>query len=77
MTIYGTVRETLAASPQLVVHDNQGRTIRINVLEGFVVRGRTAGVYTTAERLKENDSVVIKAFRDADGNYIAQTIRLR
>jgi hypothetical protein len=77
VTIYGTVRETLKTSPQLVVRDNQGRTIRINVLDDFVVRGRTAGAYTTAERLKENDSVVIKAFRDADGNYIAQTIRLR
>jgi Domain of unknown function (DUF5666) len=77
VTIYGTVRETLSTSPQLVVRDNQGRTIRINVLDDFLVRGRTAGTYTTAEKLKENDSVVIKAFRDADGNYIAQTIRLR
>jgi hypothetical protein len=77
VTIYGTVHETLNTSPQLVVRDNQGRTIRINVLEDFVVRGRTAGTYTTAAKLKENDSVVIKAFRDADGNYIAQTIRLR
>ena len=77
VTIYGTVRETLSTSPQLVVHDNQGRTIRINVIEEFVVRGRVAGTYTTAAKLKENDSVVIKAFRDADGNYIAQTIRLR
>jgi hypothetical protein len=77
VTIYGTVRETLSTSPQLVIRDNQARTIRINVLEEFVVRGRTAGTYTTAVKLKENDSVVIKAFRDADGNYIAQTIRLR
>jgi hypothetical protein len=77
VTIYGTVRETLATSPQLVVRDNQGRTLRINVLDDFVVRGRTGGTYTTATKLKENDSVVIKAFRDADGNYIAQTIRLR
>jgi len=77
VTIYGTVRETLATSPQLVVRDNQSRTLRINVLEDFVVRGKTAGTYTTASKLKENDSVVIKAFRDADGNYIAQTIRIR
>ena len=77
VTIYGTVRETLNTSPQLVIRDNKGRTLRINVLEDFVVRGRTAGSYTTADKLKDNDSVVIKAFRDADGNYIAQTIRLR
>ena len=49
----------------------------IDVLDDFVVRGRTAGTYTTAEKLKVNDSVAIKALRDADGNYIAQTIRLR
>jgi len=77
VTIYGTVLETLATSPQLVVRDTQNRSLRINVLEDFVVRGRTAGTYTTAQKLKENDSVAIKAFRDADGNYIAQTIRLR
>lgn len=76
VTIYGTVRETLATSPQLVVRDTQGRTLRINVLEDFVVRGKSGG-YTTAEKLKENDSVVIKAYRDADGDYIAQTIRIR
>jgi hypothetical protein len=77
VTIYGTVRETLNTSPELVIRDNHGRTVRINVLEEFLVRGRTAGTYTTADKLKENDSVVIKAFRDSDGNYIAQTIRLR
>lgn len=77
VTIYGTVRETLATSAQLVVRDNQNRTIRINVLDDFIVRGKTATTYTTASKLKENDSVAIKAFRDADGNYIAQTIRIR
>jgi len=76
VTIYGTVRETLASSPQLVVRDNQGRTIRLNVLEDFVVRNKAAG-YTTADHLKEGDGIVVKAFRDLDGNYIAQTIRLR
>lgn len=76
VTIYGTVRETLASSPQLVLRDNQGRTVRLNVLEEFVVRGRGTG-YTTADHLKEGDGVVVKAFRDLDGNYIAQTIRLR
>jgi hypothetical protein len=76
VTIYGTVRETLANSPQLVLRDNQGRTIRLNVLEDFIVRNKTSG-YTTADRLKDGDSVVVKAFRDPDGNYIAQTIRLR
>ena len=75
VTIYGTVTDTLANSPQLVVRDNSNRTIRLNVLEDFVVKGRTG--YTTAVRLKAGDNVVIKAYRDLDGNYIAQTIRLR
>ena len=77
VTIYGTVTQSLAASPQLVVRDTQNnRTLRIYVLEDFAVRGRT-GTYITADKLKENDPLVIKAYRDADGNYIAQTIRQR
>jgi hypothetical protein len=76
VTIYGTVTDTLANSPQLVVRDNTNRTVRLNVLEEFVVKGRNGG-YTTAVRLKAGDNVVVKAFRDLDGNYIAQTIRLR
>lgn len=76
VTIYGTVRETLASSPQLVLRDNGGRTLRINVIDEFVVRGRNGG-YTTAAKLKAGDNLVVKAFRDIDGNYIAQTIRLR
>ena len=35
------------------------------------------GAYSTADRLKVGDSVSVKAFRDTDGNYIAQTIRQR
>lgn len=78
VTIYGTVSQSLANSPQLVVKDTQtgGRTYRLYVLEDFVVRTKSGG-YTTADRLKEGDSVVLKAYRDSDSNYIAQTIRLR
>ena len=77
VTVYGTVTQSLSASPQLVVRDTQNnRTIRLYILEDFVVRGRS-GNYTTADKLKENDALVIKAYRDADGNYIAQTIRQR
>ena len=76
VTIYGTVRETLASSPQLVLRDSAGRTVRVNVLDDFVVRGRKGG-YLTASGLKPGDGVIVKAYRDADGNYIAQTIRVR
>ena len=62
--------------PQLIVRDTSNRTLRVNVLDDFVVKTRT-GAYSTAERLKVGDSLVIKAYRDADGNYVAQTIRIR
>ncbi|HMC22987.1 MAG TPA: DUF5666 domain-containing protein [Thermoanaerobaculia bacterium] len=77
VTIYGTVSQSLANGPRLVVRDTQANSVvPLYVLEDFVVRTRTGG-YTTADRLKEGDGVVVKAYRDADGNYIAQTIRLR
>jgi hypothetical protein len=77
VTVYATVTQTLASGPQLVVRDTQGnRTLKIYVADDFVVRTRT-GTYTTADKLKENDPLVVKAYRDADGNYIAQTIRQR
>jgi hypothetical protein len=76
VTIYGTVRQTLANAPQLSLQDSTGRSVRINVLEDFLVRNRTGG-YTTADHLRNGDNVVVKAYRDADGNYIAQTIRMR
>jgi hypothetical protein len=76
VTIYGTIAQTLADAPQLVVKDAQNHPFTVYALDDFLVRGKTSG-YTTADKLKEGDSVVVKAFRDADGNYIAQTIRLR
>lgn len=78
VTIYGTVSQTLVDGPQLVLRDTQNgnRPIRVYALEDLVVRTRT-GTYTTATQLRLNDSLVIKAYRDGEGNYIAQTIRIR
>ncbi|MGZ4808397.1 MAG: DUF5666 domain-containing protein [Thermoanaerobaculia bacterium] len=77
VTIYGTISQSLANAPQLVIHDTQGgKTYRVYALEELVTRTK-AGGYTTADKLREGDSVVVKAYRDADGNYIAQTIKLR
>jgi len=78
VTIYATVTQSLTASPQLLLRDTQNgnRSVRLYVVEDFPVRTR-AGSYTTADHLKEGDSIVVKAYRDADGNYIAQTIRQR
>jgi len=78
VTIYGTVTQTLADGPQIVLRDaqNGGRATRVYVLEDLAVRTRT-GTYSTAMQLRVGDSLVIKAYRDGDGNYIAQTIRVR
>lgn len=76
VTIYGTVRVSLANSPQIVVKDSAGRSLRINVLEDFPVRNKS-GAYIAADQLKVGDNVTIKAYRDVEGNYIAQTIRMR
>jgi len=78
VTIYGTVTQTLADSPQLVLHDtqNNNRTVRVYALDELPIRTKT-GTSSTAVQLRTGDSVVIKAYRDGDGNYIAQTIRVR
>jgi hypothetical protein len=76
VTIYGTVTQSLANGSRLVVRDQAGGTVPLYVLDDFTVRTR-AGGYTTADRLREGDSVIVKAYRDSDGNYIAQTIRIR
>ena len=76
VTFYGTVTQTLADGPQFVLRDTQGRAVRVYALEELPVRTRT-GTYSTATQLKVNDSVVVRAYRDSDGNYIAQTIRIR
>jgi Ribonuclease G/E len=77
VTIYATVQTTLASSPQIVLRDtNSGNRLRVYAADDLVVRTKSGG-YTTADRLREGDAVVVKAYRDADGNYIAQTIRMR
>jgi hypothetical protein len=76
VTIYGTVTQTLKNSPQLVIRDSAGNLVRIYVVDDLVIRTRT-GAYSTADRLIEGESIAVRAYRDAGGNFIAQTIRLR
>lgn len=78
VTIYATVQTPLDDAPQLVIRDTQSnnRTLRLYVADDFVIKTKSGG-YTTADRLHANDPIVVKAYRDADGNYIAQTIRMR
>jgi hypothetical protein len=76
VTIYGTVTQTLRSSPQLVIRDSANNLVRIYAVDDLVVKTRTGG-YSTADRLTEGESVAVRAYRDASGNFIAQTIRLR
>ena len=71
-----TVVNSLAESTVLVVRDSAGRTYRLNVVDDFPVRTRTGG-YTAASNLRAGENLVVKAYRDGMGNYIAQTIRMR
>jgi hypothetical protein len=77
VTITGTITETLEDGSTLGFRDRDSKTVlRIWVTEDFTVRTKGTS-YTTAESLRVNDTAVIKAFRDGNGNLIAQTIRLR
>jgi len=77
VTMTGTITETLEDGPTLGFRDRDSKTVlRIWVTEDFTVRTKGT-TYTTAESLRVNDTAVIKAFRDENGNLVAQTIRLR
>ncbi|HEX7419691.1 MAG TPA: DUF5666 domain-containing protein [Thermoanaerobaculia bacterium] len=77
VSVSGTVTETLQNAPTLSIRDRtSGRVIQLYVTDDFAVRTKS-GSYTTADHLNVNDSVLVKAYRDADGDYIAQTIRMR
>jgi hypothetical protein len=77
VTLTATVVESFDTSSELVVRDRaSNRNITLHVTEDFVVRTK-AGSYVTADKLKVNDAILVKAFRDDDGNYVAQTIRYR
>ena len=75
--IYAKVQETLGSAPTLLLKDTSAnRTLRVLVSEDFAVRTKN-GSYVMADSLKVGDQIVVKAYRDPSGNYIAQTIRMR
>jgi hypothetical protein len=77
VTLSGTVVDSLQESATLGIRDRAtGRTLQVYVAEDFIIRTKTGG-YTTADKLNVNDNVMVKAYRDEDNNYIAQTIRIR
>lgn len=78
VTITGTVTETLEDAATIGVRDrDSNRIVRVWVTEGFTIRLKSNTAYAAAGTLRVNDGVVLKAFRDASGNLIAQEIRVR
>ena len=77
VTITATVTETLDDATTLGITDRDTkRKLRLWVTDDFIVRTKGTAT-TTAGLLKVNDVILLKAFRDPDGNLVAQTIRLR
>jgi len=78
VTFTATVTETLEDAATLGLRDRDtNRAARLWVTDDFLVRMKNNTTTTTASTLRVNDVVLVKAFRDYDGNLIAQTIRLR
>jgi hypothetical protein len=77
LVIYGTVERALGSAESMLVRDTDSRReLEVHLLDDFVVR-LVNGSYVTADQLEVGTRVVIQAFRDRDGRYIAQTIRTR
>ncbi|HUP62765.1 MAG TPA: DUF5666 domain-containing protein [Thermoanaerobaculia bacterium] len=77
VTFTGTITETLEDAATIAIRDRDlNRIVRVWVTDDFIVRTKGTTT-TTAENLRVNDTVLVKAFRDPSGNLIAQTIRLR
>jgi YD repeat-containing protein len=77
VTTGGTVTESLEDAVTLGLRETDtNRVVRIWVAPDFVVKTK-AGTYVLASTLRERDQVIVQTYRDARGNLIAQTIRLR
>ncbi|MEO8381959.1 MAG: hypothetical protein ABI779_20015 [Acidobacteriota bacterium] len=77
VTTGGSIVETLEDAATLGLRETDtNRVVRIWVAPDFMARLK-AGTYAAASTLREKDTVVIQAYRDARGNLIAQTIRVR
>lgn len=75
---YGTVDKNPPNEDKLTIEDRDSRRkIDIVVDEEFVVLRETGSTFLRAAQLRAGDRVVVKAFRDGTGNYLAQTIRLQ
>ncbi|HVR41903.1 MAG TPA: DUF5666 domain-containing protein [Thermoanaerobaculia bacterium] len=76
VVFYGTVEENPPNEDHLTIRNRDNdRRLEIVVDEEFIVQRN--GSYVRAGQLRRGDAVVIKAFRDPGGNYVAQTIRFQ
>jgi Domain of unknown function (DUF5666) len=77
ITTGGTITETLEDASTIGLRETDtNRVVRIWVSPELVVRLKGTA-YSTANALREKDSVLVQAYRDSRGNLIAQTIRVR
>ncbi|HEX6098385.1 MAG TPA: DUF5666 domain-containing protein [Thermoanaerobaculia bacterium] len=77
VTTGGTITETLEDAVTVGLRETDtNQVVRIWAAPDFAVRTK-AGTYVTASTLRERDQVIVQTYRDARGNLIAQTIRLR
>lgn len=78
VVFYGTVERNPPNEDKLTIRDRDSRRdIEIVADEEFVVLRDTGSTFLRAGQLRSGDRVVVKAFRDRAGNYVAQTIRLQ
>ncbi|HVG25210.1 MAG TPA: DUF5666 domain-containing protein [Thermoanaerobaculia bacterium] len=77
VTTGGTITETLDDASTLGLRETDtNRVVRIWIAPDFAVRLK-GGTYVNASTLREKDTLLVQAYRDARGNLIAQTVRLR
>jgi len=77
VTTGGSITETLDDAVTIGLRETDtNQIVRIWVTPDFAVRTK-AGTYVAASTVRERDSVIVQAYRDARGNLIAQTIRIR
>jgi hypothetical protein len=77
ITTGGTITETLEDASTLGLRETDtNRVVRIWIAPDFAARLKN-GTYAAASTLRDKDTVIVQAYRDARGNLIAQTVRVR
>jgi hypothetical protein len=78
VVFFGTIEKNPPNEDKITIRDRDSdRDIEIVADEEFVVLRDAGSTFLRAAQLRSGDRVVVKAFRDRAGNYVAQTIRLQ